>query len=274
MMKRKSLTAAFLVLLTAALAFAQSGTVTFAVYGDSRDGHRVHGKIADLIVKARPDSVFHTGDMVRRGSEPKHWEKFNEITAQMRANSEFFPVLGNHDLGLDLFSRNFPGLQGRTWYSTRKGTVLFIVLDTNTSLRPGSPQYGWLVSQLESGAAGKPAFTVVIMHHPVLSTGQHPENVELGRALVPLLDMHNVDVVFSGHDHNYERSYRNGVHYIITGGGGAELRGRARSNPFSREFHMVHHFCLVSVSGEEMRIEVRDTGSRLVDSFVITARSK
>ena len=31
------------------------------------------------------------------------------------------------------------------------------------------------------------------------------------------------DVLFSGHNHFYERSKYNGVHYIVTGGGGAPL---------------------------------------------------
>ena len=38
--------------------------------------------------------------------------------------------------------------------------------------------------------------------------------------LVPLFEQYGVDVVFNGHDHHYERSYKDGVYYIVTGGGG------------------------------------------------------
>ena len=38
---------------------------------------------------------------------------------------------------------------------------------------------------------------------------------------VPLFASRNVDIVISGHAHNYNRGLTNGVTYIISGGGGA-----------------------------------------------------
>jgi acid phosphatase type 7 len=42
---------------------------------------------------------------------------------------------------------------------------------------------------------------------------------------VPILKKHKVDLVLSGHDHLYQRGERDGVRYIVTGGGGASLYG-------------------------------------------------
>jgi len=43
--------------------------------------------------------------------------------------------------------------------------------------------------------------------------------------LVPLFELYDVDMVFTGHDHNYEHGEVNGIHYVVTGGGGAPLYG-------------------------------------------------
>ena len=42
--------------------------------------------------------------------------------------------------------------------------------------------------------------------------------------LVPLFEKYDVQMVFSGHDHDYERGTVNGIKYVVTGGGGERLR--------------------------------------------------
>jgi acid phosphatase type 7 len=267
--KNKTIFIIFLFLVITELAYAQSDIRIFAVYGDSRTNHSIHWTIADLIVNARPEAVFHTGDMVDTGSDQNDWAVFNEITAGIRENTEFWPAIGNHDNDPVLFFRNFPYLKNNRWYSVERAGVHFAILDSCSSMEPGSPQYDWLETDLKSRGKQN-SFTAVVLHHPVYSSGQHPENPRLVRDLVPLLEKYRVDVVFSGHDHNYERLYRNNVYYIVTGGGGARLRERARTNPYSQVFRKTNHFCLISVSRKEMKIDVYDIDSRLIDSFKIT----
>jgi len=258
-------------LVIAGPAYARSDTWTFAVYGDSQTNNNIHEKIAGLIVKARPDAVFHTGDMVERANSSKDWDAFNRITAEMRAKAEFFPAIGTHDNNPAFFFRNFPYLSSRRWYSVEKGGVHFIILDSQSKLEPGSQQYCWLEADLKS-AGNRSGFKAVILHNAVFSSGGHEQDPQAVRYLVPLLERHRVDVVFSGHDHHYERSYRNGIYYIVNGGGGAGLRGRKRANPYSQLFKKLNHYCLVSVSGGEMKVDVYDIDSRLIDSFKIPKR--
>ncbi len=256
------------VLVIAGAAQAASEDRTFAVYGDSRTNHDVHRRIAGLIVKAGPEAVFHTGDMVERATSSRDWKIFNEITADMRARTEFFPAIGSHDNNPAFFFGNFPYLSSRRWYSVERGGVRFIILDSHSKLGPGSPQYEWLKAEMDR--PGKKVFTAVILHNAVFSSGHHLPDAEVVRELVPVLEVHGADIVFSGHDHHYERSYRNGIYYIITGGGGAELRDRKRANPFSLQFVKLHHYCVVSVSGREMKVNVYSLDSRLIDSFRIS----
>ena len=63
------------------------------------------------------------------------------------------------------------------------------------------------------------------MHNPPYTATERDNAVDqaLRATLVPLFEQYGVDVVFSGDDHFYRHSLRNGIHYIITGGGGAPL---------------------------------------------------
>ena len=82
-------------------------------------------------------------------------------------------------------------------------------------------------------------------------------------------------MVFNGHDHLYERSYKTsdtgGVHYVVTAGGGAELYpiNQAR-NYFQVYAKSIHHFCIVDVSAENLSITAYDSDGRPFDFVEIT----
>ena len=66
------------------------------------------------------------------------------------------------------------------------------------------------------------------MHHPPFSISLHGGQRDLRERWTPLFERYGVTAVFSGHDHCYERAERNGVHYFVSGGGGAPLYGRGQ----------------------------------------------
>jgi hypothetical protein len=100
---------------------------------------------------------------------------------------------------------------------------------------PGSQQYQWLESQLQSAnSAGQIVF--VQYHHAAYSVGPHgyPAGSGTGfdtqsgqplRILTPLLETYGVSAVFSGHDEMYEHSVVNGIHFYDVGASGDGLRG-------------------------------------------------
>jgi hypothetical protein len=61
-----------------------------------------------------------------------------------------------------------------------------------------------------------------VFHHPLYSdAARHGSNIELRVVLEPLLVRYGVSVVFSGHDHVYERSTpQKGITYFIEGSSG------------------------------------------------------
>jgi hypothetical protein len=93
----------------------------------------------------------------------------------------------------------------------------------------------------------------------------------------PLFEKHNVQVVFTGHDHHYERSkpredfVRDGVPttYVVSGGGGAWLR-TIKPQPFSAFTQATYHFIGVTASDRELTAEVIDKGGFVIDRFKVT----
>jgi predicted phosphodiesterase len=84
---------------------------------------------------------------------------------------------------------------------------------------------------------------------------------------MPLFEEYHVDIVFSGHDHDYERSVKNGIYYIVTGGGGASLRGEETSSQYSKVFDETYNFCTLSVSNGTVTVEAFDPAENVIDQF-------
>lgn len=242
------------------------------VYGDSRTGIETHKKILALIVGKKPEAVFNVGDVVEDGDKLDEWLQFNAITKEMRTNTNFYPVLGNHEKDSVNFYNNFELPGNEQWYSVNFNKVHFVVLNSTKDLNIGSEQYKWLENDLAN--IGKDIkFKVVIFHHPPYSTGKHDED-ELGlrKSVVPLLERNGVRAVFSGHDHDYERSEVNGISYFVVGGGGAPIYPQVRKSDVSKKFLPVYHYSMIERKKDELNVLVYDTEDKLIDETTIKSQ--
>ena len=253
---------------TARVAIAVNPTII--VYGDSRTNAKVHRRIIGLIVRQKPQTVFHTGDLVEDGNRSSDWETFNAITSAMRAESEFYPALGNHEHQSPLFFSDFELPNNEQWYSVNRNRIHFIVLNSCVPTDTSSKQYHWLEADL-ARISDSTKFIAAVFHHPPFSSGSHREDEKgLRQTLVPLFERYGVAIVFNGHDHSYERLQCDSIYYIVTGGGGAPLSGRERVHPCSKVFRKIHHYCKVSRVDDRMIVRVFDIDSQLIDQFEIT----
>jgi hypothetical protein len=237
------------------------------VYGDTRAGTAIHQGIVNQMIPLRPDAVFNDGDLVDDGTSVSEMAQFDAIIAPLRSISPYYAAIGNHDAPATLLMADF-NLSSR-WYRVDIGDLHFIVLDSTTSdLSQGSTQYVWLVSQLQSITTG---FIFLVFHHPLLSSGaEHGSTLSLAH-LIPLCEQYHVNIVFNGHDHDYERSFKNGVYYIVTGGGGAHLYPLGTLTPYSQVFKPVNHFSLLSESGGVVTVKAIDTAGNVIDQFATAA---
>jgi hypothetical protein len=144
------------------------------------------------------------------------------------------------------------------------------VLDT-TYMTPA--QNYWLKSVLEKSNA---RWKIAYFHHPIYSSGEkHGSEEDLQVLVEPLFLQHGVDVVFSGHEHFYERlKPQKGIHYI-TQGAGAKLRAgniRDRSPLTAKGFDTDRSFTLVEIVEDHMFLETISRTGQIVDSGVIARR--
>lgn len=207
-----------------------------------------HSRVVSSVVSLAPDFVLHMGDMVENGSVSSQWTTFFNIERNLMRQAPLYGVLGNHEQNSPLYFMAFhlPGTE--RWYSFDYGNAHFIGLEVDgyASYAPGSAQMLWLANDL---AQTRQHWKVVFYHIPPYSSGSHGSDLPGREALEPLFIQYGVDLVFNGHDHDYERSSANGIVYIVAGGGGAPLYTQVNPNPASLYFTSTYHSVLVTVTG-------------------------
>lgn len=215
----------------------------FAVLGDTKHATSFPALATYLDDVVKPDFVLTTGDMVRSGGGsvgPGYWQKLAEDSGESMRKRPWWPSLGNHEIagdpiinpendaeimsmnrstGLKNF-KNFYNLE-REYYSFTFRNSVFIALPFSM---PEGESETWLRSELKKAAAeGRHIF--VFNHSPFYTIGGK-SNTEIPNeptTITRLFDEFHVCAVFSGHDHGYYRTIRNGVPYIISAGAGAKI---------------------------------------------------
>lgn len=247
-------------------------TFTFVAHGDTRSDHRVHQAIARAIRKLDPRFVINTGDLVEHGEVPKDWDAFFSSAATLTGNAVYLAAAGNHEENAETFFRLFPGphtddTRNIAPYVYDYNQVRIIVLDSNRDLEA---QRDWLDRYLTEHH-GEATWTVVAFHHPPYSSSSRNGNKYTRTLWAPVLEKHKVDVVFLGHDHFYERSVKDGVQYIITGGGGApEYPPNAVKNSYQKAVEKTYHFMRVDVTPTIMRIRMIKIDGHIGDDVILT----
>ncbi len=241
----------------------------FVVVGDSRDGENVYTQLMKTAVERKPRFLIHLGDMIPNPHE-REWQAFFEISKKI--DLPFFPVVGNHDVGtttrgMEMYRRQFFLPEGKTYYAFRAGRILFVILDSEEwKGRIIKEQRSWLEDTLSSS---RETFKFVFLHRPLFP----PKNsLKTGRALdkYPLErdDLHRlflktgVRAVFTGDDHRYDRIKKDGILYLISGGGGAPLTAFKENGGY-------FHYLWISVQNEKVEGEVVDLEGQVQDRFVI-----
>lgn len=89
-------------------------------------------------------------------------------------------------------------------YSFDYGDIHFLCLDSNIYVDPtDQPLQSWIASDLAQSDA---TWKIVVFHHPPFNVGKEHYSEQHMRVLAPLYEKHSVDLVLSGHEHNYQRS--------------------------------------------------------------------
>jgi hypothetical protein len=147
-------------------------------------------------------------------------------------------------------------------------SLLVLLLDSDSAFKAGSEQRIWFEQQV-AAAAPHFSFLMVVLHYPPVRDPFYPsmlDEKEVAHYFARhAASLHQQVVVLGSHVHNYERYVRDGVTYLVSGGGGAppvpavRMFGEKSKLHTSVNYHFVR-FTLESgrLSGTMVRFEATD----------------
>jgi 3',5'-cyclic AMP phosphodiesterase CpdA len=249
----------------------------FVVYGDTRTRHDVHRRVvAAMLAHSSPDFAVQTGDLVQDGTDPAQWLTYFDIERDWLRTLSFFPMVGNHERNDRQF---FDFFDSKPYYAFDWGGSHFMVIDSDIATASATPagraafwaeETHWLEGELKNSQDAEMRF--VFAHHVPISAYSLRPPQEHMVALMPLLEKYKTTAAFFGHDHNYQHYLRNGVHYVISGGGGAPLYAVDKPPPdITRKVAMIENFVVVKASGHKAHVDAIDINGAGIESFDIAA---
>ncbi len=219
---------------------APGAPFVMAATGDGAGGEPEADAVVDRIASWNPNLFLYLGDVYEDGTatefenwygtDGQRWSRFRAITN---------PVVGNHEYQAGTASGYFDYWDNiPNYYSYNAGGWHFVNLDSNGAVdqQPGSPQYEWLKADLAASGA---ACTVAAFHHPLFTVGAQGPAPRMS-AIWDLMAQMGVDVVLTGHDHNYQRwaplgaggtADPMGMTEFVAGAGGHGIRPFSAADP-------------------------------------------
>jgi hypothetical protein len=250
-------------------------SLKFAVIGDSGTGGGRQYQLAAQFAAAHklfPFSfVLMLGDNIYgRETASDFYKKFElPYKALLDADVRFYAALGNHDEpALQINYKPF-NMDGKRYYSVRKGDLEFFALD---STYMSTEQVRWVDKALSESKA---PWKIAYMHHPTYSSGKrHGSEVGLRAFIEPLFVKYGVSVVLAGHEHFYERlKSQQGIAYFTSGAAGKLRSGNIRRGPyFEAGFDTDLSFMLFELIGDDLHFQVISRLTATVDKGVIKRR--
>ena len=245
----------------------RGGTV-FALMGDSGSGDESQQAVAQAMLTYF-NTARHFPFVLMLGDNLYDDDYTNEFLTPYKPlldrGVKFYAALGNHDRDLEIHFKPF-NMGDKDRFSFEEGNARFAALNSN---HPADPeQIKWLDGVFtDAGTKWRIAF----FHHPLYSSGQHAaESRDVIRpALESALVRNHVNVVFSGHDHLYERiKPQRGITYFVSGGGGRYLYDY-RPSEFDEVGVSDHHFMIAQIAGDRLFFEAISHAQKIIDCGIL-----
>jgi Calcineurin-like phosphoesterase len=163
----------------------------------------------DNIISKSPEVVLGLGDAVN-GKDADCWFEIVEPIDDLMKT-----VIGNHEIedgNLDEILEHYDDdFQSKQYYSFRYSNTFVLVMSKETEYEEDSEQYEFVEESLENASSDSSIDWIIVAVHrqmygsPTSAVGH--EDSDLIDAYHPLFQKYGVDLVLSGHNHYYERTY-------------------------------------------------------------------
>jgi hypothetical protein len=253
-------------------------SIKFAIIGDSGRGSAEQHAVAAQMVAYRQRFdyrfVLMAGDNIYEGpATPEDYRlKFAEpYQLLLDAGVRFFAVLGNHDDPQQIHYAPF-NMDGHRYYTFTPPVDLVTRLDTRVrffaldSTQLDGDQMRWLERELRESKA---EWKIAMLHYPLYTSGRYPLPARGARFMLESAFVNGgVNVVFSGHEHFYQRSHlQKGILYFVSGGAGSLRSGDAKTTPaIAKSYDNDYHFMLAEVTDDGFFFQAINRQGETVDA--------
>lgn len=252
-------------------------SLKFFVLGDFGNGGREQYELAAQMAKVQAAFpallIITVGDNIYGGEGASDFKRKFEVPYKplLDAGVKFQASLGNHDSREQARYAPF-NMGGKTHYAFKaaKQDVKFLAIESDY---PSPEQLEWIENELRGGEN----WMIPYFHHPLYASGKHGSRLDLRKTLEPMLLESNVTVVFTGHEHFYERILpQQGITHFVVGSGGQLRRGDIdkRSGLTAKGFDTDRAFLAVEIDKDELFFSAITRTGTVVDSGTIQRRRK
>ena len=251
-------------------------SLKFAAIGDNGTGEKAQYDVAAQMQAWRGkfpfDFVIMLGDNMYGSQRPKDFvDKFeNPYKPLLDAGVKFYAALGNHDNQTNRFYKPW-NMNGERYYAYSKRNAKFFVLDSDYM---DPKQLQWIENELKNA---RDDWKIVYFHHPLYSSGgRHGSEIDLRVVLEPMFLKYGVNVVYSGHDHIYERiKPQKGIYYFVAGSGGQLRSGDLKKSALTAAgYDQAETFMLNEISGDQLFFQAITRQGRTIDAGAIQRQPK
>lgn len=253
-------------------------SIKFAVIGDSGRGWKPQHEVAAQMVAYRQrfdyQFVLMAGDNIYEGpATPEDYRvKFEDpYKLLLEAGVKFYAVLGNHDDPQQVHYAPF-NMNGNRYYTFTPPQDLITRLDTRVrffaldSTSIDGEQMRWFEKE---AAESRAEWKIALLHHPLYTSGRYALASRGHRFMLESSFVTGgIDVVFSGHEHIYQRSeLQKGILYFISGGAGSLREGDSgRSRSIALGYDADFHFMLVEIADDAFHFQAINRQGETIDA--------
>jgi len=246
-------------------------TIKFIGLGDTGTGGAAQIAIGKWIAAQPFDFMLFFGDIAYESGTPAQLQhKFFQIYRDILRYVPTYPTLGNHERRTRQgrpYLEAFVLPEPERYYSFDWGNVHFVAIDTT---QRDTKQLTWLDEDL---GKNKLPWVIVFGHHPMYTNSLRGPQLWIRKAFSKILTDHKVDLVITGHEHQYERFRVADVNYVVSGGGGGQLTRLFGSSRALKQFTL-HHFLAFEVGPEKLEMRVIDINGRELEKLELIKPSK
>ena len=268
---------------------AQSEYV-FGFISDTQQYTQRHEAVAKVIAHHHSLEPLHFiingGDVVQNGHKEEEWIEYFKGGKAYLLDIPQIAAIGNHDYrgwssttSLPKYFQKYMRWDG----SPANGNLFFempgfelVIWNSNfsdLSTAQETEMWTWLEEKMKAAQLSKTPL-ILATHFPVFSSSLNRYTSTTVKKhitiLAPMAEKYGVKLILSGHTHMFERSYKDGVNYLVAGPAGGRANKPTFKNPYKQNFDSNSlTFTKIRYSNRTFKLETYNQDNVLIDQLFV-----